>query len=724
MELSEARETQHGYRLGRLLGEGGFGQVYEAWDIRLQRRIAVKRLKPLAGAASSDALIAEARIAASLRHAAFVKVFAIEGDGDRQAIVMEFVDGRTLRQHAQQAPLTESAALDIVHQVAQAMAEAHASGLVHGDIKPSNLMIEPAGRVRILDFGLARRVDYHATVTAMPAETPGTVAYMAPEILSGARPSEQSDIYALGVILYELLAGTRPFLHLNGLALAAALVQTSSQAWEFPAPASASAIALVRAMTARDIGRRLSSMDMVCEQIATLRQDATAAGNTDSRAGRRLALLSATFGRLRARTLWSAVAVVVSVCAIGVWRWNDIARLTSGIVAPYSESAAMRAGFDALRTYDRNGSIDAAVASFGRILEHRPEHAAAAAGLSLAYSLRFTSDGRDHAWLKRAEASAQQALAGNDQLALALTALARVRLLQRKLQEAETLVDKALGLDPLDVFALSCKADLLLRLRRFEAAETFIRHAIDAHPGERWFTDALGLLYYQQKKFAEAEQAFKRSIALDPDAAIGYANLSAVLTSRNRPDEALRVLQQGLQVRPSARLYGNLGTALFARGDYPAAAQAFAHAVSPDRGNPADYLNWANLADVLRWMRGREDESRQAYRKAAELLAKTLQSSPTEPLLLSRMGLYRSKLGESRAAVDATQQALLAAPKDADIQFRAAIAFELAGDRGRSVEALLQARSLGYPSHLIDSEPDLLAVRRETRFINPHQEKP
>ena len=119
---------------------------------------------------------------------------------------MELVEGQTVKQLLASQRLTEAAVLDIVRQIAQAMQAAHAARMTHGDLKPSNLMQEPSGQIRILDFGLACQTDAVATTSMLQLDPQGTLAYMAPERLLGASLSPLFDIYALGVILYELLA--------------------------------------------------------------------------------------------------------------------------------------------------------------------------------------------------------------------------------------------------------------------------------------------------------------------------------------------------------------------------------------------------------------------------------------------------------------------------------------------------------------------------------------
>ncbi|MCX7219703.1 MAG: serine/threonine-protein kinase [Burkholderiales bacterium] len=236
------------YQIRAQLGEGGFGDVYEAWDSKLRRSVAIKRMKHVPNAPTS--LLKEARLAASLQHAAFVKIFAIEEDGDSTAIVMELVPGTTLRVWGHGQPQQPGQVLELIRQVADAMQEAHAAGLTHGDLKPSNLILEPGGKLRILDFGLATQTDSQATASVSQLDPQGTIAYMAPELMLGTLANAKSDIYALGVICYELLNGSRPHAHLSGLALAAAHMQASSDGWDYPATLPTPVIQLIRAMTA------------------------------------------------------------------------------------------------------------------------------------------------------------------------------------------------------------------------------------------------------------------------------------------------------------------------------------------------------------------------------------------------------------------------------------------------------------------------------------------
>lgn len=685
------------YDVRGCLGEGGFGRVYEAWDSKLCRSVAIKCIKR-ADAPGVD-LVREARLGASLRHATFVKVHAIEDDGGTQAIVMELVPGRTLKQVLAAGPVARADALAWTRRLAEAMCDAHACGLVHGDIKPSNVMIEPGGAVRILDFGLAHRLDVLATASMTPAALQGTIAYMAPERLLGAPLAPQADVYALGLVLYELVCGKRPFAALDGLALAAAQMQSASDGWDYPADASPALVALIRTMTARQPQQRLAGM---AEVVASLD-----------------GLTAVAPPRMRMPAQWRKRAFgVLAVAALGMAGWVAAPYVADigPALTPFSEARELSAGLAAVKLFDRADSLDSAERHFRRMLAHAPDSAAAAAGMSLVYSHRYMSDGRDETWLQRADASAQQATELNDQLALGHTARGWVREGQGKRDDALLDYAQALRLDPMDFFAWHGQVVALRRMHRYPEARARLAQAMVQFPHERVFTDEQGSVEFEQANYPAAERMFRRSIALQPDAAMAYANLNAALLRQNRDDEALQVLQQGLQIHPSAVLYTNLGNALFLRQDYVGAAAAFEKSVSPVHGAPGQYQYWANLADTLNWIPGRAPQARAAYDKARALLAPLLARAPNDVLMVSRMGLYAARVNAPADALPLLKRALALAPKSPEVQFRTGLAYELLGQRDAALAAINTARRLGLPVKFIDAEPDLVALRRDARY--------
>jgi len=215
-------ETLSRYRLVAHLGSGAMGDVYRAEDERLRRTIALKVVRATRDPEeTSRRLLAEARAGSAFTHpniAVVYEVDEIEHDGATLSfIAMEYVVGRTLAELASDGPLALDSILDIGRQVADALAAAHEYGLVHRDIKPSNVMVTENGLVKVLDFGVAHwsaPIDDTAptqTVNPLQGTAAGTLSYMSPEQVTGRTVDGRSDMFSLGVVLYELVAGRRLF---------------------------------------------------------------------------------------------------------------------------------------------------------------------------------------------------------------------------------------------------------------------------------------------------------------------------------------------------------------------------------------------------------------------------------------------------------------------------------------------------------------------------------
>jgi TolB-like protein/Tfp pilus assembly protein PilF len=210
-EDDEDNATIGRYRVARRLGRGGMGVVYLAHDPRLDRSVALKLLPPYlsADAEAARRLTEEAKAASALDHPHIITIYEIgETADERLFLAMAFYEGETLRERITRGPLPVEEAIGLAVQVAEGLAAAHRKGIVHRDVKPENLLVTADGVLKILDFGLAK---VGGQAHTRPGVTPGTAAYMSPEQTRGAPVDPRTDLWSLGVVIYEMLAGQRPF---------------------------------------------------------------------------------------------------------------------------------------------------------------------------------------------------------------------------------------------------------------------------------------------------------------------------------------------------------------------------------------------------------------------------------------------------------------------------------------------------------------------------------
>jgi len=260
------------YQLDEPIGTGWFSEVWRATDRALSRPVAVKLLHP-AYAEQPEALArfrAEARHAAAVWHENIAHIYDYDepASGPQPYLVMELVDGPSLSGVLADGPLDAARAMDVVAQAAAGLQAAHAMGVVHGDIKPGNLLLASSGTVKITDWGIS-----HAAAPVSGAVTgivPGTAEYLAPERIAGAQAGPASDLYALGVVGYECLAGAPPF---AGEPADVACAHRDHPVPPLPGSVPADVSVLVMQLVAKDPARRPGSAAEVTRQAARLRDD-------------------------------------------------------------------------------------------------------------------------------------------------------------------------------------------------------------------------------------------------------------------------------------------------------------------------------------------------------------------------------------------------------------------------------------------------------------------
>src|SRR3984885_246266 len=325
MSLADGARLEH-YEIVEPLGAGGMGEVYRAVDTKLRREIAVKIL-PQRFASDPSRLTRferEAHLLASLNHPNIAAIYGLEQVDGVRFLVLELVEGPTLAERLKAGPMEVGEALRIASQISEALEAAHEKGVVHRDLKPANVKVTPAGKVKVLDFGLAKALsdpepaggsspDPEAQGTATLEETKagvvmGTAAYMSPEQAEGRPTGRRADVWSFGVVLYEMLSGKRCF---DGRTTSHVLVHVLEQEpdWaQLPAAVPTGVRQVLERCLTKDPASRLRDIGDLRLQLQALEKEAAAAPKLSHGLPHASARVPVAAPAQRRNLLWLAVA--------------------------------------------------------------------------------------------------------------------------------------------------------------------------------------------------------------------------------------------------------------------------------------------------------------------------------------------------------------------------------------------------------------------------------
>jgi eukaryotic-like serine/threonine-protein kinase len=697
------------YCIVELIGSGGMGDVYRAQDPRLGREVAIKVLRGVLDRIAFERFEREARAVASLAHPNTLVVFDVGEENGIPFLVTELLTGNTLRQRLH-GPLPVDQTLSIVRQIADALIAAHDKGVIHRDLKPENVFVLPNGVVKLLDFGLVRQIaptspDTETRLTTAAGSVVGTVAYMAPEQARGLDCDARTDLFALGVMFYEMLAGRRPFAAATPVDVLAAIL-TAEPAPFAPGVAPRPLEAIIRRALAKDAAARFPSVREFLFALDTFARDGEATDQLHSDTPHSIAVLPFVDLSPQRDHEYFCDGMAEEIL-------NALARLPGLRVASASRSFQFRGGGVDARSAARELGVEAvlegSLRSTGERLRVGARLVDAAAGHVL-WSEQFDRDGADvfgvqdeiarrvvsavkpkliaalpskvvrpltdkpeayalylkgrFHWNKRTERGLtdsiecfNQARAVDPRFARAAVGLADayamlgVHNLRRPddvMPRARAAALDALGLD--DALAEAHGSLALVRaVYEWERQEAVGQYEQMLRLDEQY---AVGLQSYAVhglvplRRFDEALELLQRALAIDPVSLPINGTLGFVLTLADRPVEAVDVLRHSLELAPHAMTHFFLGNALSDLGDAVRALEHLHTAVSLSGSRPDTV---AALGYALA-----KAGNRAAARAVLAQLAEQSTHRYVSPVGTARV---HAALGETAAAVNALEQA-------------------------------------------------------------------
>jgi serine/threonine protein kinase len=572
------------YRIVRPLGSGGMAEVYLAEDVTLKRNVALKMLHPhfTVNPDRVRRFEREARAASALNHPNIVTIYEIRQSGATPFIATEFVDGKTLRQLINEKPFTLNETLNVSMQVADALTAAHAAGVVHRDIKPENIMIRQDGYVKILDFGLAKLTEHQTTdaeletptlLQSNPGLVMGTVQYMSPEQARGKNVGTATDIWSLGIVIYELLAGHVPFTGETSSHVMVSLMEDKLPALNDYANIPEELGRLVTRALCKNQKQRHQTAGQLARDLRSLKQrlqlDSTGiewlktvpskkdgvkmpplvpGGAVSAAHGTETSTLLAhptssaeyLVREIKThRTLAFAALVVVACSAIGLTYFfrnrpnSDLLSKSATLISASANPSPNRGttNDEAYRNYQQGKNLvntrdgadrKKAIEHFQEAIRLDPNYAEPYAGLASAY---FSTEGEN----SKAEAAVEKALQLDSNLAEAYAVRGFITLLVKwDFTAAEKDLIHAIELEPGNDTAHWVYALVLTNTSRFDQAIKEIETAQTIAPGTHVYERDRGRILYYARRYDEAIAQLKRAIELRPDSQSAFSWIERV----------------------------------------------------------------------------------------------------------------------------------------------------------------------------------------------------